>query len=388
MKNYLQTIVLPVALMSLAFWTFSAFSKPDNEEVNSNTLKLQNVQLQKLSNDKVKVHFDLFNQALQKTIRPKKISVKVFDSKQNLVANSSTSIVELPDAHLASEEELTVAISVTANDFSVKHLQKIKASPKKVQINKKIVYPIKKQIFVGACEVKPKLLRLKFNTVDEWEEIYTPSKEWFCYLTVREVSSSKKIALPLRAGVSKFNIKEAGQYDTFRPEIEEAITQNGEAVVIMNVEVFRREKRYWAEEETFTLSFKNVPKAEQKHLAKSQKEVIPINLPSTVKPIALGSLSDLQQFLKVWADEYIKSYFVTPADLKITLHDWVFDVNSNQYFANVSVQWSNDLARDEKYLIKGKFKITKGGVNPTFNRTFANETIREIEKYRAERASK
>lgn len=388
MKNYLQTIVLPLALMAVAFWTFSAFSKPDGNDVNASALSLQNLMLKRLSNDKFEIHYMLLNKVLQKEILPQKISVRVLDSKQNLIATSAKSIIAIPDASLPSEEELNVEITVSASGSNVKQIQKIKASKKKVLVSKNIVYPIKKQIFAGACEVKPQLFRLKWNTADEWEEIYTSSKEWFCYLTVREQSSSKKIALPLKTGASKFNLQEAAQYETFRPEIEEAIIAKGEAILLFNVEVFRKEKRYLAEEETFALAFKNIPKPEQNQSAKFKKENMPLQQASFTKTIALGSQSDLQQFLKVWAAAHIKSYFVTPADLKIILHDWEFDTNTNKYFANVSVQWSNDLIREEKYVIKGNFQITKGGVNPTFNRTFANETIRDIEKYRVERAMK
>jgi len=96
----------------------------------------------------------------------------------------------------------------------------------------------------------------------------------------------------------------------------------------------------------------------------------------------------LQKFVKVWASNQIKHYYITPAALKISLHTWAYNTATGKYIANVTIQWQNQIIPEEKYILRGNFQISTTGINPTFTRTFANTTILDIEKYQSERAMK
>ncbi len=378
---------MPLLLAITVLNISSASSKSSGNSLNSTDFFFKDVTVKHLSWDEIETQFSIFHQTQKLTSPIQKVTLKIFNSKGNLLAQSFKPTIKFNDALLESEENLQLEITATIHKTTIKHVESIKSSKKKITIEHKIFYPLKKQLFAGICQATPQLLRVKFNQKESWEKIYTPKKDWNFYLTIQEENSAKKIAIPINIGTNKFNLRNAPQYETILPEIENAITQNGEAALKFNVIAFKHGKTYTTQQETIALAYNNTPNLNKEKLP-TKNIAAPAGNSTSLTTITLGSQNDLQKFVKVWASNQIKHYYITPAALKISLHTWAYNTATGKYIANVTIQWQNQIIPEEKYILRGNFQISTTGINPTFTRTFANTTILDIEKYQSERAMK
>jgi hypothetical protein len=254
MKRYLGVTTVLLVNSVIAVWSFSSFSLHGNSLIAGTDFVIDSFRIMRPSWDII--HIDcLVKDKPQRIKIPYQVSLKVYDSSLRLIAESENATVSFDDATLLSEEILTIQTVVKAKGKRWKHAQKIKASKKKIHIEPLIEYPLRNEIYSGACVIEPQLMREKWGVPDKWENIYTNKRELYCYLTVFENQSNRKIAFPVKQGSGVFSLKESPHYTDFIREVQKTLYSKGNAEIFFQVEVFKNNHKYQSEEKKFTLSF-------------------------------------------------------------------------------------------------------------------------------------
>ncbi len=383
MQKYSSQILLVLPFLVMLI-TFTSIALPEGK-TNTSKIKLEKISVKHLDWDQIAVSFDVVNEEGESLI-PEQTVVKVFNAKGKLVSQSFGKRVLLNDAELGSEESLKIEIEVSAAGTKLTHSEVLKSSKKQLNFNPMIVYPLKKQLYAGAYSISPKLYRVKFDSQLEYEAIEFDSKNVQYFLTVKDERTGKKIAVQVKEGSAKFKLNDSPQYDDFKPFLESSIGENYGATLRFSFLGIWNDKSFEGEATDVHLAFSGVSirKTEQPKIQIERVATASVQRENT---IALGSLVEIQKYAKAVASRLSETYRVIPESLQVNVHQWKFDAGSNLYEASISVQWLNTFATDEKYMVKGTLVVDKYGKRPDFQRSYANQTILDIEKYsKVERA--
>jgi len=383
MQKYYSKILLVLPFL-VALITFTSIGLPGGKN-NAPKIKLEKIAFKHLDWDQIAVSFEVVNEEGEELIAEQTV-VKVFNAKGKLISQSFGKRVLLNDAELGSEETLKIEIEVSVAGSKLTHSEVLKSSKKQLNFNPMIVYPLKKQLYAGAYSISPKLYRVKFDSPGEYEAIEFDSKNVQYYLTVKDERTGKKIAVQVKEGSAKFKLNDSPQYDDFKPFLETSIGEDYGATLKFSFLGIWNDKSFESEATDVHLAFSGVSirKSEQ---PKIQIERVATASMQTENTIALGSLAELQKYARAVATKLSETYRVIPESLQVNVHQWKFDAGSNLYEANISVQWFNTFATEEKYVVKGTLVVDKYGKRPEFQRSYANQTILDIEKYsKVERA--
>lgn len=377
MKKYYSKILFALPML-VALFTFTSISNLSNEKFPPR-IKLESVDVRRLDWDQINIDYVLINEEEGTSLQPDQTVIKVYNAKGKLVSQTFGKRVLLNDASLGSEEQLKIEIEVTAAGNKYTHATSVKTSKKLLNFKQEIVYPIRKQLYAGACSIKPQFLRQKFGSTNEYELLNVDARSVQYFLQIAQAGAQKKIAIPVKAGTSKFKLNKASQFEEFIPILESAMAENNVAKVKFSVIGLWNDKRYEGETTEVELAFSGVI---QRTIRPSlQIERIAVTENKSDNTIALGSLAEIQRYAKVISKKLPETYSVVPDALQVQVHQWKFDASTNFYEASISIQWNNSLVQEEKYLVKGTLVVDKQGQHPDFQRSYANQTIIDIEKY-------
>jgi hypothetical protein len=377
MQKYFPKMLLALSYC-IVLILFTSITLPTSRS-NASVIKLEKISVKHLDWDQIVVSFDVIDEKGDELV-PEQTMVKVFSAKGKLIAQSFGKRVLLNDAELGSEETLKIEVEVVAMGNKLMHSEVLRASKKQMNFNPMIVYPLKKQLYAGAYSILPKLYRVKFGSSTEYENVEFNSENVQYFLTVKDEGTGKKIAVSVKRGSSKFKLSDSPQYDDFKPYLESSIADNRGATLKFSFLGIWNDKNFEGEATDVHLAFSGV------EIRKHERPEVQIkNVTTTIaqveNAIVLGSLSEIQKYARVAASRLSESYRVIPESLHVNVHQWKFDAASNLYEANISMQWANTFATEEKYVVKGTLIVDKQGKRPDFQRSYANQTILDIEKY-------
>jgi hypothetical protein len=164
-------------------------------------------------------------------LRPRHVIVTLFDANYDTLSTGRDSILFVPDGSLGPNEPVLVEACGVFDAGSVCEQRPIHASPKRIDTEFEVTYPLDPdEMARGRYQLKPRLRRARFGASD-WEDVEGTIPDSVEALIRVLDTEDQGIRIPMRLTGGRFDLRQAAGYRDYRFYLLSAFREHGEANV-------------------------------------------------------------------------------------------------------------------------------------------------------------
>lgn len=164
-------------------------------------------------------------------LRPRQVIVTLFDSNYDTLSTGQDSILHVPDGMLGPNEPVLVEACGIFDAGSVCEQRPIHASPKRIDTEMDVTYPLDPvEMARGSYTLRPRLRRARFGASD-WEDVDGIIPDSVEALIRVLDTEDQGLRIPMKLSGGRFDLRQAPGYRDYRFYLLSAFRETGEANV-------------------------------------------------------------------------------------------------------------------------------------------------------------
>lgn len=276
----------------------------------------------------------------------------IIDSRYDTLYAGPLGWAALPDERLADREKLLVEVCGELNAQTVCRQQSLLASPKRLDVEADIRYPMSGAVEAGMYEVDIAVERKRWREED-WEVI-DPGEALTAYFkaSVEGQGDGDTVRVPLDPPSGAFVLARQARYDDFIFQLNSSLYEKRRARVTFKV--FAGINGYTEHVATIQREVRSQTRGEQMDAVWG-----------LVRAAARGLVERL-------ADE-------DADDIRVYIDDWSYNGIIRRYTIDIELQWEEGRSffRDDDFSLKGTLQVATGGGDARFEYIDGNRSARE-----------
>ncbi|MBO6576322.1 MAG: hypothetical protein JJ896_16545 [Rhodothermales bacterium] len=302
----------------------------------------------------VVLHFDEPARMTAVPQRPRFVQVTLFDAGYDTLYTGQDSVVFVPDGSLGPNEPVLVEACGVFETGQVCEQRAIHASPKRIQSDLEIDFPVDETMARGRYRLKPRIQRARFGTSD-WENLDDPIPNRLeARVRVLETEDAG-MTVPMEVGGGRFDLRRADGYRDFRFYLLSAFRQYGRAEVEFQLQTTYQNGPLTVASTVLTLSRKT-----------EEEQVADVS--------ALAEAAGERVLEQVTGGRSTRRAYVF-------VNDWEYDAGTGRYMAEVELHWRFS-RRGDWYELVGRLEADDTGRNARY--TFVKANNDADRRWRAE----
>ncbi len=279
-------------------------------------------------------------------LRPRHVIVTLFDANYDTLHTGQDSILFVPDGLLGSNEPVLVEACGVFDAGSVCEQRPIHASPKRIDTEMEVTYPLDPvEMARGSYKLRPRLRRARFGASD-WEDLEGTIPDSVEALIRVLDTEDQGIRIPMRLAGGRFDLRQAPGYRDYRFYLLSAFRESGEA----NVE-FRLVTKY-----------RNGPLTVGSKLVRVNRKT------------EEEQASEVSRLAEAAGNRLLRTLSGTAAGRRayVFVNEWEYVPDTRRYRAEIELHW-RPLGRRNWREIVGQLDTGEEGDRARFTLTRAND---------------